>query len=111
MKKHPEIGYRIALASPDIKHIADSILFLHERWDGNGYPQGLTGEHIPVFSRILAIVDAFDAMTNDRTYRKAMNHSDALSEIRRNAGTQFDPVIADYFIQLLGRFSAGDSSM
>ncbi|MDW7657854.1 MAG: diguanylate cyclase [Bacillota bacterium] len=101
MKKHPEIGYRIAQASPDIKHIADSILFHHERWDGNGYPQGLSGEHIPVFSRILAIVDAFDAMTNDRAYRRAMTHSDALSEIKRNAGSQFDPVIAEEFIQLL----------
>lgn len=111
MKKHPEIGYRIAQASPDIKHIADSILFHHERWDGNGYPQGLTGESIPVFSRILAIVDAYDAMTNDRAYRKAMTHADAIREIRRNAGTQFDPAIAENFIRLLDKASdTGPSS-
>lgn len=99
IKKHPEVGYRIANSSPDLKHIAEYILCHHERWDGQGYPQGLSGEDIPLLSRIIAIVDAFDAMTEDRSYRKAMTKEQAKKEILSNAGTQFDPVIVDYFIK------------
>jgi diguanylate cyclase (GGDEF)-like protein/PAS domain S-box-containing protein len=103
MKKHPGIGYRIAMASPELAHIADYILYHHERWDGNGYPQGLKGEEIPLFSRVIAITDAFDAMTENRPYRKAMTREAALAEIERNAGTQFDPKIAKLFIELVGK--------
>ncbi len=99
MKKHPEIGYRIAMSSPELEPIAEYILSHHERWDGKGYPQGLKGEDIPLLARILAVADAFDAMTEDRVYRKAMTKKDALDEIERNAGTQFDPVIARKFIE------------
>jgi HD-GYP domain-containing protein (c-di-GMP phosphodiesterase class II) len=98
MRKHPEIGYRIAMASPDFAHIADCILTHHERWDGSGYPNGLSGEEIPLLSRILAIVDAYDAMTQDRVYRKAIPREAALDEIKRSAGTQFDPSVVTEFL-------------
>jgi len=101
MKKHPEIGYRIAMTSPDLEPIAEYILSHHERWDGKGYPRGLKGARIPLLSRILAVVDAYDAMTKDRVYRKAMSNEAAVAEIRRNAGTQFDPEIARICIESL----------
>lgn len=99
MKRHPEIGYRIAQATPELAIVSDLILSHHERWDGKGYPRGLKEEEIPLPCRILAIADAFDAMTNDRVYRKAMSREEALLEIERNAGAQFDPVIANLFIK------------
>lgn len=99
MKRHPEIGYRIAKSSSDLEPIADYILSHHERWDGKGYPRGLKGEEIPLLSRIIAIADAYDAMTQDRVYRKALIQEDALNEIQKNAGTQFDPDIAKSFIE------------
>lgn len=98
MKKHTEIGYRIAKKTPELSIIADEILSHHERWDGKGYPQGLKGTEIPLESRILAVVDAFDAMTSDRVYRKAMSVHDAIEELINNAGTQFDPFIVDIFV-------------
>lgn len=100
MKKHSEIGYRIAMSSPELEKIAEYILTHHERWDGKGYPRGLKGEEIPLLSRILAVADAYDAMTEDRVYRKAMSHEEAIEEIKRNAGTQFDPYIARLFLQI-----------
>ena len=99
MKQHPEVGHRIAHATPDLVCIADYILCHHERWDGKGYPQGIKGEAIPLLSRILALVDSFDAMTEDRPYRQAMTRADAIEEIKANIGTQFDPVIAKLFIE------------
>ena len=101
MKKHPELGYRIAMASPELMSIANYILCHHERWDGKGYPQGLKGKQIPLFSRIIAIIDAYDAMTENRPYRDAMSHEEALEEIRLNAGTQFDPEAARIFIEVM----------
>src|SRR5665648_1127332 len=99
MRKHPEVGFRIAQATSELIPIADYILCHHERWDGKGYPQGLIGEQIPLLSRIVAIVDSFDAMTNDRTYRVAMTEGEAIAEIKKCAGTQFDPDIAKIFIE------------
>jgi len=99
MKKHPEKGYRIAMASPEFRHIAEYILCHHERWDGKGYPQGLSGEEIPLLSRILAVVDSYDAMTHDRVYKKAISKEEAIAEIKKSEGAQFDPQIAELFIQ------------
>ena len=99
IRRHPEVGYRIAQTVPELRRIAEYILCHHERWDGKGYPGGLSGESIPLLSRIIAIVDSYDAMTQDRSYRKAMTKEAAIEEIRRNAGTQFDPVIAGIFIE------------
>lgn len=97
MRKHPEIGYRIAMSSPEFAHIAEYILTHHERWDGRGYPRGLAGESIPILSRILAVVDAYDAMTQDRVYHKAVSHEEAMAEVLKNAGSQFDPQVVEVF--------------
>jgi len=103
MKRHPEIGYRIAMTSPDLVPVAEGILCHHEWWNGGGYPKGICGENIPLLSRIIAVVDAFDAMTNDRPYRKAMGLTAALETIRKNAGTQFDPTIAEIFFDIMSK--------
>ncbi len=101
MKSHCEIGYRIAVASPELAHIANLILTHHERWDGTGYPQGLKGEEIPLLSRIIAVVDAYDAMTSDRPYHAAVQSRDALKELERCSATQFDPYIVEKFIEIM----------
>ena len=101
MCRHSEIGYRIALTSPDLVHIAEWILRHHEWWDGSGYPIGLKGNSIPLECRILSIADAFDAMTSDRPYRRAMKADLALQELRRFAGIQFDPHLMEPFETLL----------
>ncbi len=101
MHQHSEKGYRIALSSTDLSSIADFILKHHERWDGNGYPLGISGEEIPIECRILSVVDAFDAMTNDRPYRKAMTINKAAEELKRSAGTQFDPDLVPVFLSVI----------
>ena len=101
MRRHSEIGYRIALSSVDLLHIAEWILRHHEWWDGSGYPLGLSGAKIPLECRILAIVDAYDAMTSDRPYRKAMSVEEAVIELRKFAGIQFDPDLLEPFCELL----------
>ncbi len=98
LKKHPVIGHRIAMASPELAPIADLILYHHERWDGMGYPQGLSGERIPLLARILAVVDSFDAMAEDRPYRKRLTREAIVEEFRFNEGKQFDPKIARIFL-------------
>ena len=98
IKKHPEIGFRIVKSTIGLSHIAEYILCHHEHWDGNGYPLGLSGTNIPLISRIIAVIDAFDAMTQDRSYRKAFSEERAVKEILSCKGTQFDPEIADIFI-------------
>lgn len=107
MRKHTEIGYRIAMSSPELISIADYILTHHERWDGKGYPQGLSGTAIPLISRILSVVDAYDAMTKDRVYRKAMSKDHAIQELKANAGSQFDPTVVGVFIEILERPDIG----
>jgi len=101
MQRHSEIGYRIALSAPELVPIADWILKHHEWWDGQGYPAGLKENDIPLECRILALADSYDAMTSDRPYRTAMSKIDALEEIRKFAGIQFDPQLAELFIELI----------
>ncbi|MDR3563379.1 MAG: diguanylate cyclase [Negativicutes bacterium] len=101
MQRHCEIGFRIARSSPDLAPIAEWVLKHQEWWDGHGYPLGLEGEEIPVECRILALVDAYDAMTNDRPYRQALTPEVAVAEIRRCSGTQFDPFLVELFLDLL----------
>ncbi len=106
MMKHSDIGYRIAMSSGEFESVAGYILTHHERWDGQGYPGGLKEEEIPLLSRILAIADAYDAMTEDRVYRKAMSREEAAAEIERSAGTQFDPRIANLFLSCRSEIDA-----
>lgn len=101
MRRHCEIGYRIAQSAPELSHIADYILSHHERWDGTGYPQRLAGKQIPLLSRILSVADSYDAMVNDRYYRKAIGKEAALNELKRCSGTQFDPEIVKVFLKIL----------
>lgn len=101
MHRHCEIGYRIAKSAPDLAPIADWILKHHEWWNGRGYPLGLSGEEIPLECRILTIADAYDTMTSDRPYRKAMNHKEAIEELERCSGTQFDPSLTEKLIKVL----------
>lgn len=101
IKQHPGLGYNVVKAIEDFAPVADYILSHHERWDGKGYPQGLKGEEIPYLSRIIAIIDSYDVMTHERPYKVAMSQPEALAEISRCAGSQFDPHLAQQFIQLL----------
>lgn len=101
LREHADKGYQIAMATDELKPIANMIRCHHERWDGKGYPAGIAREAIPVLSRIISIVDAYDAMVNDRAYRKALPVETAKKEIRDNAGTQFDPYLAMEFLSML----------
>jgi HD-GYP domain-containing protein (c-di-GMP phosphodiesterase class II) len=94
MRGHPEEGVRMLESVPFLDQALDVVRHHHERWDGGGYPDGLRGEEIPLWARIFAVVDALDAMTADRPYRPRRPYEDALAEIARNSGTQFDPAVA-----------------
>lgn len=98
IKHHPAIGYRILKGVEGYSFHARAILYHHERWDGTGYPMGARGDRIPILSRILAIADAYEAMTAERPYRGKMSEEDAVQELRSNAGTQFDPELVEIFI-------------
>ncbi len=108
MRTHPAIGERILRAVPGMGAIARIVRHEHERWDGEGYPDGIAGEEIPIGSRIILACDAYDAMTTDRPYRKAMSHADALDELTRCAGSQFDPEVVGALVGVLyGRRQTG----
>ena len=97
VKRHPEISYHILKSADSYAKYADSVLSHHERWDGSGYPRGISGEEIPLISRILAVADAYEAMTSKRYYKEAFTQLEALEELKRCAGTQFDPKIVSVF--------------
>lgn len=105
IKRHSEIGYRIIRNSLNFVQVADEVLAHHEKWDGTGYPKGNCGADIPFLSRILAIIDAYDVMTHDCVYKKAVSPSEALDEIRKCAGSQFDPDLAGKFIEMMNQRS------
>ncbi len=100
IRHHPRAGASLVLELRRAWHALPYVLFHHERWDGSGYPAGLRGRAIPMEARILAVADAFDAMISPRPYRRALSHEHALSEIARCAGTQFDPRVAEAFLDV-----------
>lgn len=99
IRRHPEIGYRILSTVHEMSEIAQYVLLHHEMWNGNGYPKGLKGDNIPIESRIIAIADTYDAITSERSYRKALSKEFAIQELQRNAGIQFDSELVDIFIK------------
>jgi diguanylate cyclase (GGDEF)-like protein/putative nucleotidyltransferase with HDIG domain len=101
MHRHTIVGARILDAAPALSQVGPYVRSSHERFDGNGYPDGLAGNEIPIASRIIFVCDAFDAMTSDRPYARALTHDAALAELQRNAGTQFDPTVVAAFTQVL----------
>jgi diguanylate cyclase (GGDEF)-like protein len=100
MRRHPEIGHQLTSRIPFLDAASPVVRYHHERWDGTGYPDSLRGEDIPLAARIFAIADAYDALVSDRPYRHGRSHLEAVEEIRRCAGSQFDPHIVDVFLQL-----------
>jgi HD-GYP domain-containing protein (c-di-GMP phosphodiesterase class II) len=100
IRKHPEIGYSMIAHIPFLARAAQVVLHHHEAYDGSGYPSGLAGANIPIGARIFAVADAYDAMTSDRPYRKAMSHLQACEELQRCRGKQFDPFIVDTFLAI-----------
>lgn len=101
MQRHPDIGFNILSEVNDYARLANYVLSHHERWDGSGYPNGLAGEAIPLQARIMAVCDAYDAMTSSRPYRAAMDPRAALAQITAGLGTQFDPVVGQHFVDML----------
>ncbi len=99
MKSHPARAEKMLMGIKKLTVVSNWLRAHHERWDGKGYPYGLKGEEIPISGRIIALADTYDAMTSTRSYRKALSHETAIEEIKRCAGTQFDPVLADLFVK------------
>ncbi len=100
MKAHPENSEKLIANIKGLQGISTWLKTHHERWDGNGYPDGLAGEEIPLTARVIALADTYDAMTSTRAYRKALEHSVAIEEVQRCSGTQFDPQLAAIFVRL-----------
>ena len=102
MKRHPKIGADIVAPIAKLTNIASIIIAHQEKFDGSGYPYGLKGEQIPLGARILAVVDTYVAITDERVYRKARSHAEAISELVRCSGSQFDPTVVDAFLEIVG---------
>jgi HD-GYP domain-containing protein (c-di-GMP phosphodiesterase class II) len=107
METHPALGEVIVAKVPYLEDTLSGVRHHHERWDGKGYPDGLAGESISRLARLLALADTYDAMTGDRPYRKGLSIETALSEIAKNAGVQFDPVLADQFVRYMTQQTTG----
>jgi HD-GYP domain-containing protein (c-di-GMP phosphodiesterase class II) len=103
VRRHPRAGASLLLGLRGDRDALPFVLFHHERWDGFGYPSGIRGRSIPVEGRVLAVADAFDAMTSPRPYRKALPVADALAEVEACAGSQFDPTVAEIFLDVWAR--------
>lgn len=103
MKKHTIWGFEKVKEMKMDDIVADAVLHHHERYDGKGYPQGLKGNDIPYFARIITIADAYDAMINERVYKKALSVEEALNELINNAGTQFDPILISLFVDKINK--------
>lgn len=101
MKTHAEKGYRLALSLPELSHIARGILTHHEKWDGSGYPLGLCKNEIPLTARIVSVVDAFDAMTSNRSYNIVKSINDAINELKKHSGKHFDPDVVKVFCEII----------
>jgi HD-GYP domain-containing protein (c-di-GMP phosphodiesterase class II) len=102
VKEHPPLGSIMIMSEIEtLQQLVPVVRHHHERFDGQGYPDGLVGEEIPIEARILAVVDAYDAMTHERSYRRALNRQQAITELKRGAGTQFDPAAVEAFLALL----------
>ena len=101
MREHVVLSNLIVHGVPNLQDVSDAVYAHHERWDGKGYPRGLKGKDIPLPGRIMALVDAYSAMILDRPYRAALSHDEAIAELRRYAGTQFDPSLVEPFIALI----------
>jgi len=106
IKRHPEIGFRILNTVNDMSDMANYVLNHHERWDGKGYPKGLKGDEIPFISRIITIVDSYDAMTSERSYGHALSDEIAIGELKKNAGSQFDTELVNVFIEKVAKFNS-----
>ena len=103
LKTHTEKGYRIIQASGELTNVAKCVLTHHERWDGKGYPLGLKGEEIPLMARIINVVDAYDVMMTERPYKRAMSQQEAMEELQKCRGTQFDPEVVQKFVTYLNK--------
>ncbi len=101
MRRHPAIGEQIVASMPALAHLAPVVRAEHERWDGAGYPDGLAGDRIPLAARIVLACDAYHAMTSDRPYRTAMSADHAITEVERNIGTQFCPLVTPTVIEVV----------
>jgi HD-GYP domain-containing protein (c-di-GMP phosphodiesterase class II) len=104
VQAHPSDGARILEGIPSLRHLAPGARYHHERWDGAGYPEGIRGDHIPLVAQILAVADAYDAMTSRRSYRDSRSHDDAMEEIRASTGQHFGPMVAEAFLSLPAHF-------
>ena len=111
MRRHPEEGARIVARVKALRLAVPAVLYHHERWDGSGYPVGVEGDAIPPEARVLAVVDAFDAMTTDRSYRRAVSEEGAVNELERCSGTQFDPEVVRVFAEAWRDGSLADATL
>jgi putative nucleotidyltransferase with HDIG domain len=111
IRRHPEEGARMVASHRALQLVVPGVLYHHESWDGSGYPVGLEGEAIPAEARVLAVVDAFDAMTTNRSYRRALTEQEAVAELERCSGAQFDPKIVSVFVQAWRDGSLSDATV